>query len=228
MRAPLALVLCCLATIATAVEAKPAATTPRPGEAKPAEKTPPKPYLGVKLDEAIVDANNGLPVEQVVPGSTAADMDVRKGDRLLTWNGTRLTSKNQLAELLAACKVGDEVELTVGRAGNDKPVVLKGRLAERLTPVSMWTSIQDANNRLKDLKALAAAKNAKQLSLPEILDRLKEIEAALPGALDEFKKLYPNGQFAFSLHIDIVSDKDAQKPATVSNRVEGKTDGAGK
>jgi hypothetical protein len=55
--------------------------------------------------------------------------------------------------------------------------------------------------------------------LPEILDRLKDIEAALPGAVDEFKKTYPNGRFSFSLHIDITSDENAKTPVTVSNQV---------
>lgn len=226
MRVLPALVLTCLAFAACGADAvKPAPATPRPAEAKPAEKTPPKPYLGVKLDEAIFDANNGLPVEQVVPGSTAADLDVRKGDRLLTMNGKKLTSKDDLATMLGAAKVGDAIELTVARAGKDQPLTLTGKLTEKLRTVSIWDGIQQARGDLKDLKALAAAKNAKQLSLPEILDRLKEIEIALPGALEEFKKLYPNGQFAFSLHIDITSDKDAKTPATVSNRVEGKAEG---
>lgn len=225
MRALPALALCCLATLACAGEAvKPAAAVPKAGETKPAEKLPPKPYLGVKIDEAVFDANNGLPVEQVVPGSTAADMDIRKGDRLLAMNGKKLAAKDELAGLLGSAKVGDDIELTVARAGTDKPLTLKGKLTEKLRTVTLWEDLRATQNHLKDLRALAAAKNARQLSLPEILDRLKEIEVALPGALEEFKKLYPNGQLAFSLHIDITSDKDAKTPATVSNRVEGKAE----
>jgi hypothetical protein len=56
------------------------------------------------------------------------------------------------------------------------------------------------------------------LSLPQILDRLKDIEAALPAAVGEFKKQYPDGEFSFSLHIDIVSDRNAKNPVTVTNQ----------
>lgn len=225
MRALPVLLLCCCATILCAADAAKPAPPTKTSEVKTAEKTQLKPYLGVKIDEAVFDANSGLPVEQVVPGSTAADMDIRKGDRLLTMNGKKLTTKDDLSILLGAAKVGDEIEITVTRPGKDAPLSLKGKLAEKLNSGGLWEEIQKANNTLKDLKTLAATKNNTKLSLPEILDRLKEIEVALPGALEEFKKLYPNGQFAFSLHIDITSDKDAKTPATVSNRVDGKTDG---
>lgn len=218
MRFCSALLLVGLASMSFAGEAK-ESTPPKAGDGS-AKTAAPEPYLGVGIDATIFDPNSGLTVDKVVPGSTAADMDIRIGDHLLTFNGKKLGSQAELKEQLTGQKVGDQIEITVSRDGETAPLTLTGKLSPKISSKSVWEGLDEARKRLNDMNNKLAQQKPKHLSLPEILDRLKDIEVALPGALEEFKKLYPNGRLAFSLHIDITNDKDAKNPATVSNRVE--------
>lgn len=200
-----------------------AQTPPKAPDKTPVAASATTPYLGVKIDEAGALDAKGLSVEQVVPGSTAADLDIRKGDRMVAVNSQKLINKDDLARILGTLKIGDEIEIQVTRSGEEKPLNKKGKLAERLSHESIWQILNKNSNEARELKALVAAKGTKQLSLPAILERLKDIELALPGAIEEFKKQYPAGDFSFSLHIDIVSDRNAKNPVTVNNQVKGES-----
>ena len=80
--------------------------------------------LGIRPDMA---ATEGIVVQEVSEGTSAADAGIEPGDILLEWNGTGLMSMGDLMESLRSHEPGDVVELKIKR-GEDEltiPVTLK-------------------------------------------------------------------------------------------------------
>jgi serine protease Do len=67
--------------------------------------------------------------EAVVKGSPADKAGVKENDIILEINGTKLTEKAELADLVQTAKVGDELEMIVMR--KDKTMTVKTTLEER-------------------------------------------------------------------------------------------------
>lgn len=197
-------------------------TPPKPVVVNPA----PKPFLGVKVDEnaSNFDPSQGLPVSAVIPGSTAATMGVQVGDLLRTFNGAKLSAEADLAAAIGKTKVGDEVTLDLTRqngAAQDK-LSLKGQIAVRPQVASINSDIAKLREEVLALRKMQDERRAKELSLADMLKMLKEIEDNMPGAVAEFKKQYPKGEFNIQIKIDIVSDKTAKEPITIGNQPDAK------
>jgi membrane-associated protease RseP (regulator of RpoE activity) len=217
MYRPIALLFVLMMPVAAiAGEAPP--LTPKPTVVNPASK----PFLGVNVDEngASFDPNQGLPVTTVIPGSTAAVMGIEVGDLLLTFNGAKLTSQNELKVALGKIKVGDEVTLEVTRKNVDLLVkkTFKGLITVRPQVASITADLARLREETLALRKLQEERKAKELSLADMLTMLKEIEEQMPAAVAEFKKQYPRGEFNIQIKIDIVSDKTAKTPITVGNQ----------
>lgn len=95
-----------------------------------------KPYLGVRyvmLTSEIADREN-LPVNQgaylagngdssaVLPGSPADTAGLRTGDIITKLGGTEVNSKNSLAMIIGRYQVGERLELTYVRGGDEHTV----------------------------------------------------------------------------------------------------------
>lgn len=206
------------------VEVKPADV--KPGETKPADTKPqaPKPFLGVRFDENTVtmDQEPGMPISEVVIGSTAQGLGLESGDRLLTLNGKATERTDDLGQILAGAKVGDPVSIEYQRNGTK--TLVKGTLAERPKPATLAKDVDRLNQKLAEIKDLAESKK-REPSLAEILQQLKDIEAGLPRAVAAFKKQFPDGEFDIRLQVVITSDKNAKNPIEFSNQskaTEGK------
>lgn len=196
--------------------------TPKPVVVNPT----PKPFLGVKVDEnaSNFDPSQGLPVSAVIPGSTAAAMGVQVGDLLRTFNGVKLSAEADLAGAIGKTRVGDEVSIDLTRingAAQDK-LSLKGQIAVRPQVASINSDIAKLREEVLALRKMQDERRAKELSLADMLKMLKEIEDNMPGAVAEFKKQYPKGEFNIQIKIDIVSDKTAKEPITIGNQPDAK------
>jgi regulator of sigma E protease len=59
-------------------------------------------------------------IEEVVPGSMAAEAGVQGGDRIVSVNGEPIESWDQFQEVVGAQQLGDRVELVVDRGGESR------------------------------------------------------------------------------------------------------------
>ena len=94
-----------------------------------------RPYLGASLmDQEIADRygfetnlHGGIFLVKVVPGSPAAKADIRPGDIILSFNGSKVKRALDLRTALSKCKVGDRAEVTIMRNGQreSRTVVLE-------------------------------------------------------------------------------------------------------
>ena len=197
-------------------EAKP--TEIKPTETKPGDKTATsKPFLGVRFDESAVslDQEPGMPISEVVPGSTAQTMGLEAGDRLLTLNSKATERTDDISVILSGAKVGDAVKLEYLRAGIK--TLAQGSLAERPKPATLAKDVDRLNQKLAEVRELAESQK-REPTLAEILQQLKDIEAGLPRAVAAFKKQFPDGEFDIRLQVVISSDKNAKNPIEFSNQ----------
>ena len=110
---------------AVAVEASPGQTQ---DAARPAPQAG-RPRLGV----TIAETDEGLVVDEVQPGSLAADAGVQSGDLLLSFGGRRVGAVDDIRDVLARARPGQELGLTVVRDGSGL-VKLEGRLPRPEAP----------------------------------------------------------------------------------------------
>lgn len=94
-----------------------------------------RPYLGASLmDKDIaarygfeIDLHGGIFLVKVVPNSPAAKADIRAGDIILNFNGSKVQTALDLRSKLSECKVGQSVDVLIMRNGDTqtKTVVLE-------------------------------------------------------------------------------------------------------
>jgi Zn-dependent M28 family amino/carboxypeptidase len=77
------------------------------------------------------DAEAGVAVGEVYPDTSAADAGIKKGDRLLKWNGEEISDVAGWMEFLVKAKPGDLVEVIVKRDGKEVPVKVKLKAREQ-------------------------------------------------------------------------------------------------
>jgi membrane-associated protease RseP (regulator of RpoE activity) len=213
-----------LGVLAATALVLPAAEPPKPGPPPPpAATTTGKPFLGVQIDEnaTAFDPDQGLPVTAVVPGCTAANIGVLANDRIKTINGQPLKTMADLQRILAELKLGDTVTIELvrkGDKGKEEKKTVSGPVREKLSQRTIGNELAQIREEIMKQRMLAEGKQKKELSLVDILTQLKELEEKLPAAVAEFKKLYPNGEFNFTVKIEITSDKNAKQVIEVGNQ----------
>jgi membrane-associated protease RseP (regulator of RpoE activity) len=91
------------------------------------------PYVGEGSGEIIIDGNGYLGVAlrdtaaavqvvEVIPGSPADEAGIAVGDRIVAFNGIEVSSKEQLADLVAGTIPGTQVEVVLGGPGGGRIV----------------------------------------------------------------------------------------------------------
>jgi 2-alkenal reductase len=89
-----------------------------------------RPYLGIEgtaLNPSIAAANDlpvtyGVFIQNVLPGTPAANAGLQQGDIVTAINGKRIEPNTPLARLLLDFKPGDQVTATVYRDGREGQV----------------------------------------------------------------------------------------------------------
>ncbi|HEY8526984.1 MAG TPA: trypsin-like peptidase domain-containing protein [Acidimicrobiales bacterium] len=97
------------------------------------EITPDTPLLGVStisldtvtesvIEQLDISADEGAFVVEVEPGSGADDAGLRQGDVILEVDGEPITSSEDLGEVVRSSEVGQELEITIERDGEQRTV----------------------------------------------------------------------------------------------------------
>ena len=73
--------------------------------------------LGISPDESAAEAQNGIPVAEVVPGGPADKAGLKAGDVIVAFNAKPMKNLNDISEALDSAHVGDKVVVKVLRGG---------------------------------------------------------------------------------------------------------------
>ncbi|MCR5451050.1 MAG: trypsin-like peptidase domain-containing protein [Lachnospiraceae bacterium] len=97
-----------------------------------------KAYLGVSGVDigsdlaATYNMPTGVYVAQVMTGTPAEKAGIAKGDVITSFEGTAVTSMQQLSDLISAKKVGDKVKISIAKVQNNyDPVEVEVELGEK-------------------------------------------------------------------------------------------------
>lgn len=218
MRCLSALAIAAILTAGDAPPVTPPAPKPAPAPAPaPAGQPAAKAYLGVAIDPAATafDAK-GLSVLRVEPGSPAAVMGLQAGDRIQSIDGTAMKSQDDLAKVIAGKKPGDQVKLEIlraqGKDGLPQVIQVAGALQEapRSRSANLTSQLSELQARIAELSS-----KSKEPTLAEVLQKLQDIEQQLPRAAEQFKRVYPDGEFRIVISVEITSDKKAKAPLDI-------------
>jgi S1-C subfamily serine protease len=84
----------------------------------------------------------GALVDSVSTGSPAEKAGLKKGDLILSVDGTRVDARNSLADMISARKVGDTITLSVTSRGEDTPRELKVTLEKNPAKDAPFLGVQ--------------------------------------------------------------------------------------
>ena len=93
-------------------------------------------YLGIQTRPLQPGQNEGVFVDEVIPGSPAAEAQLQKGDIIRKFNGHEVKSLPALRSLIAQAGLNKKVELEIDR--EDKPVKLTAEIKEE--PIDQRTA----------------------------------------------------------------------------------------
>lgn len=92
-----------------------------------------RPWMGITMQDLTpdlaayfnLDITEGVIINTVVSGAPADQAGLRRGDIILSLDGTRISSSEQLQSIIRGHQVGDAVEIVVSRDGAEKNFVVK-------------------------------------------------------------------------------------------------------
>lgn len=129
-------------------------------------------YLGVSFNALDEDAaqnlhisqNSGLYIDQVAPGSGAAQAGLQHGDIITKVNGKPVYVSSDLQEPVARLAPGDKIDITILRGGEEKnvSVTLKADAGNLGTSTAMNKSAEEMYNKLgASFRPISPAQKAK-------------------------------------------------------------------
>jgi S1-C subfamily serine protease len=102
-----------------------------------------------EVGASIVASADGLKVARVAPAAARAekyrDVDIKKGDRIVSINGQRISTLAELRTILSTVKVGEQVRLGSLRSGGPALTVYTVGSEEDLKVVTVAPTTQDGN-----------------------------------------------------------------------------------
>lgn len=159
--------------------------------------------LGVSVEIVQDGPEGGLRVTAVEPGTLAATIGMAVEDRLLAIDQVSIASGVDLAQALAQLVPGQPVTIQVQRKADT--LSLLGQVP--LPPPDAATLEAQAKTLTQRLDALDDRPlPTEAATLRDLLLVLERVQAQVPVAAAEFKKVYPHGRFKVSIAIDIDSD----------------------
>jgi hypothetical protein len=113
----------------TTTPSAPPLPTAAPADSPAASRTGMKFRFGIMPGNYDDDAD-GVEVGDVYDGTSAGEAGIKKGDRLMTWNGKKITTVENWMEHMAPHRAGDVVDVGVLRDGRVIPIKVTLKPAE--------------------------------------------------------------------------------------------------
>ncbi|TVR43971.1 MAG: PDZ domain-containing protein [Planctomycetota bacterium] len=183
-----------------------------------------RPYLGVIPDRQAAAITPGISVGQVAAASSAAQMGIQPGDRIVAVNGQTVTSPEELRSLLEDMKAGEEVSVRWLRDDetHEQSAPLTSLPVQRIQAQELGAMRANIRRMQAERDALQAGPNdgkKEEADLAKSIDNMMELLNELPKRLDEtaraFKQLYPDGTFAIHIDIDIRTNAKDDTPVNL-------------
>lgn len=167
--------------------------------------------LGLGLEESTDLDGGGLVVRSVEAEASGAALGLQVGDRLVSLNGTPVSTLAQIGEIVQGLRAGAELTASVKRGA--QTVELKTTAVEAPRPAQIAERTRTLQADVADLQK--QIDQDRSLRLEEILLLLQKIERDLPQMAAEFKQHYPQGRFRVRIDIDIQSDAGDTTPTPI-------------
>nr|MDA3962373.1 PDZ domain-containing protein [Planctomycetota bacterium] len=179
------------------------------------------PFLGVIVRptaETDFDGVRGLVVQKVFPRTTATALGLQTDDLIVSCNDTAVASRDDLKAVLEGIAVGDELTVSLVRGEEKQKAVAV--MQARPTRNGIEKQVAEAKQavaklqeeRAAQLNDLAAART-EEVQLAQAMMELSQTLSELPDKLDvaaqQFKAVYPDGEFTVDIVVRISSNKDS-------------------
>ena len=157
---------------------------------------------------------NGVIVVNVMPGSIAANADIKVEDLITEWNGEKIENKNLLKQMIERT-AGKEAKLSILRAGEIKMVTLPVPVTERRQIVSS-TSKSSATEKKPTIEKKESSQNKLSSNTPDVHNEIGDLylrKGMYDEAMEEYKKAIEADPDCAIAHfnLSIVYDKKGMK-----------------
>lgn len=114
--------------------------------------------IGAIADEGEHEGGEVMLVAGVVPGSAAESAGLAVGDRIVTWDGQKITTQQELSDFLDSYRPGDEIPLTLSRGGRTLKLPLTfGERADGGVSLGLSLGVADLRAPEVDSEGFSAA-----------------------------------------------------------------------
>ena len=147
---------------------------PGPANAPPILGVNYTPPSSATLQREGLDANQGVEVRRVHPGTAAQDMGIQPGDVIISINETPIDSMQSVRNEVLTGAPGEDVGVVVRRGGED--IELKGQYHEWPDHIPYSPIDQDADRNYRDMVQRRLNRQRSQVAenLPRQIDRLAQ------------------------------------------------------
>ncbi|NRA37232.1 MAG: PDZ domain-containing protein [Planctomycetes bacterium] len=187
-----------------------------------------KAWLGITIGPQI-GMNADVVIESVKAKSTAAEMGLKVNDVITqfaneekTWD---IRENSDLSSALRTQYAGDKIRISIKR--DSKSLTLSGVLKAKANLPDVKIDTKSIADGIKKLDTLSGTDSSAALII--VLHELNQTLEGLPEKIEEaaqqFKKIYPDGEFTFKVEISISSKADKDEDADdkdTDNDIENK------
>ncbi len=137
-------------------------------------------WLGVMLS----NNEDGVTIDQIVPGSPASDSELEEGDTLVKVKGSEIEDAESFISKIEEMGPGDELKLTVRRDNEERDVTVQlGNFGE--APMAFLRQLQgnmaalDSQDQSSDLQLFDRAMDDVRMQIRELRNEVRELKGEL-------------------------------------------------
>lgn len=144
----------------------------------------------------IIPTGQGILVTSVTAGSPADKAGIQENDILLSFNGQRLSTKQQLSQLVKQSTIGRTIDMDIIHQGRleNRSVTLVARTPSNQSPQPFWQNIPQAPNANKPSNKPLAWDNFESVQVRTLTDGRYHAEVSYKDQYNEEKRFVFEGK----------------------------------